>query len=443
MALCDQHGVIAQAGESRFQCEPNRFCDAPKGIRHVDLAQIKAAFDSRRPGHSLPQELYNDPAMFEFDLHAAFGRTWLMAGFSCERPTPGSYSSIKVGPWPILIVRGRDGVVRGFHNSCRHRGAVLCKEGQGRSPRIVCPYHRWTYNLDGSLMNAARMPDDFDTSDHGLRPVHTEVVAGVIYICLSDTPPPFERFRADMEAVLGPHDLENAKVVHSEVLVEQANWKLVLENGRECYHCQGSHPELAKTFPADMSAYFDFGGADHAARFDARMDEIGLPKGPVGEGWWQAVRFPLNPGMISMTVDGTPASKKLMCPIGDGDIGSLRWALEPHHFAHATGDLVFCFSAMPSGPRETLVTAKWLMHKDAVDGVDYDSSTIAEPWHTTNLQDRDLAENNQNGVDSPGYTPGPYSPEAETLVLRFVDWYCDRAREYLDEQLAKECVHAA
>ena len=98
---------------------------------------------------------------------------------------------------------------------------------------------------------------------------------------------------------------------------------------------------------------------------------------------------------------------------------------------------------MPSGPRETLVTAKWLMHKDAVDGVDYDSSTIAEPWHTTNLQDRDLAENNQNGVDSPGYTPGPYSPEAETLVLRFVDWYCDRAREYLDEQLAKECVHAA
>ena len=97
MALCDQHGVIAQAGESRFQCEPNRFCDAPKGIRHVDLAQIKAAFDSRRPGHSLPQELYNDPAMFEFDLHAAFGRTWLMAGFSCELPTPGSYSSIKVG----------------------------------------------------------------------------------------------------------------------------------------------------------------------------------------------------------------------------------------------------------------------------------------------------------------------------------------------------------
>lgn len=409
----------------------------------MDLTQIKAAFASRRPGHSLPQVLYNDPAMFEFDLHAAFARTWLLGAFTCELPVAGSYSAIMVGPWPILIVRGRDGQIRGFHNSCRHRGAVLCKEGQGRSPRIVCPYHRWTYNLDGSLLNATRMPDDFDKSDHGLRPVRTEVVAGAVYICLSDNPPAIDRFRADMEQVLGPHDLENAKVVRVERLVEQANWKLVLENGRECYHCQASHPELAKTFPADMSAYFDFGGAEHAQRFEERMLEIGLPGGPVGEDWWQATRFPLNPGMTSMTVDGTPASKKLMCRKGDGDIGSLRWALEPHQFAHATGELVFCFSAMPTTPRETLVTAKWLVHKDAVDGVDYDSTTIAEPWQTTNLQDQALAENNQNGVDSPGYTPGPYSPEAETLVLRFVDWYCAAAGAYLDEQLARSLVDAA
>ncbi|EGD58431.1 Rieske (2Fe-2S) domain-containing protein [Novosphingobium nitrogenifigens DSM 19370] len=401
----------------------------------MDLAEIKQAFATRRPGYSLPQSLYNDPAVFDFDLHAIYGRSWLMAGFACEVPTAGSYTSIKVGPWPVLIIRGKDGTIRAFHNSCRHRGAVLCKEGVGRTPRIVCPYHRWTYALDGELLNAPRMPDDFETATHGLRSIALEVVAGVIYICLADNPPAFDAFREGMEALLGPHDLENAKVARVETLVEYANWKLVLENGRECYHCQGSHPELSKTFPIDASAYFDYGGADHAARFEARMAELGLPCGPVGEDWWQALRFPLNPGMTSMTMDGSPASRKPMCAVGGGDIGSMRWALEPHSFAHATGEQVFFFSAMPTGPRETLVTAKWLVHKDAVEGVDYDSNAMAQLWHVTNIQDKDLAENNQAGVDSPGYTPGPYSPEAEVLVLRFVDWYCARAEEYLAEKL--------
>jgi glycine betaine catabolism A len=401
----------------------------------VDLAQIRETLKARRPGHSLPQALYNDPAMVDFDLKAIYGRSWLMAGFTCEVPDSGSYSSIKVGPWSVLIVRGRDGQIRAFHNSCRHRGAVLCKEGQGKSPRIVCPYHRWTYNLDGSLLSAMRMPEDFDRGDHGLRPVHCEVMAGVIYICLADTPPSFDRFRAEFEPLIAPHDLENAKIARVETLTEYANWKLVLENGRECYHCQASHPELSRTFPVGSSAYFDYGGADHAAQFEARMAEAGLPCGPVGEDWWQAIRFPLNPGMISMTVDGRPAVDKLMCQPGGGDIGSMRWALEPHSFAHATGEILFFFSAMPISARETLVTAKWLVHKDAVPGVDYDPEGIAEPWHTTNLQDKALAENNQDGVDSPAYVPGPYSPEAEVLVLRFVDWYCDKAAEYLDETL--------
>jgi len=410
----------------------------------VDLAQIRGELDSRLPGHSLPQALYNDPVVFEFDLEAIYAQSWLMAGFTCEIAEPGSYTSIKVGPWPILIVRQRNGEVRGFHNSCRHRGAVLCKEGQGKSPRIVCPYHRWTYNLDGSLLSAARMPDDFDKSEHGLKPVRTEVVAGVICICLADNPPAFEKFRAEMTEVLAPHDLENAKVAHSEVLLEQANWKLVLENGRECYHCQASHPELSKTFPVGSGAYFDYNGAEFARIFDERMTELALPSGPIGEDWWQAVRFPLNPGMLSMTMDGQPASKVLMCKSGEGDIGSLRWALEPHSFAHATGEMLFFFSAMPISPRETLVTAKWLVHKDAVAGVDYDPTTINEPWHSTNLQDQALAENNQDGVDSRGYTPGPYSPEAEILVLRFVDWYCAKASAYIDGKLgSKGHLHAA
>lgn len=409
----------------------------------MDIARIRDLLASRRPGHSLPQALYNDPAMVEFDLHAVYFRSWLLAGFTCELPEPGCTSSIKVGPWPVLLVRARDGVIRAFHNSCRHRGAVLCKEGLAKSPRLVCPYHRWTYNLDGALMSAPRMPEDFDATTHGLKPIACEVMAGVIYICMADTPPSFDTFRAEFTPLIAPHDIENAKVVHTEVLTEYANWKLVLENGRECYHCRTGHPELARSFPVDFGAYFDYGEAEFAKKFELRMAEFGLPTGPVGEDWWQAIRFPLNPGMASLTMDGQPASKVPMCRIGDGAIGSLRWALEPNMFAHATGDMVFMFSAMPVGPRETVVTAKWLVHKDAVEGVDYDLSTINEPWHTTNLQDKALAENNQDGVDSPGYTPGPYSPDAEVLVLRFVDWYCKMALDYCDEQLGQKVLHGA
>ncbi len=168
----------------------------------MNLVDIKAKLDERRPGHSLPQALYNDPAMFDFDMTAIYGRSWLMVGFTCELPEAGSWSSLKVGRWPILIVRDKGGAIRAFHNSCRHRGAMLCKEGTGRSPRMVCPYHRWTYNLDGSLLSAARMPADFDNADHGLREVKIEIVAGVIYICLADDAPPFETFRREMEALL-------------------------------------------------------------------------------------------------------------------------------------------------------------------------------------------------------------------------------------------------
>ena len=116
-----------------------------------------------------------------------------------------------------------------------------------------------------------------------------------------------------------------------------------------------------------------------------------------------------------------------------GDIGSMRLAIDPHSFLHATADHTFMFSAMPVGPHETAVTGKWLVHKDAVEGVDYSVEDLADLWTRTNLQDKELAENNQLGVNSPGYVPGPYSQEAEMLALRFTDWYCDTSAKYVEK----------
>ena len=398
----------------------------------LDLGRIRALLDERKPGHSLPQAFYIDADVFEFDLAAIHTRSWIMGGFEAELPRPGSTLAFNVGRSPVVVVRGRDGALRGFHNSCRHRGAEICPDGTRHSARLVCPYHQWAYDLDGRLVHAARMQDDFDMGAHGLRPVHVETAAGCVYVCLADAPPDFTPFRDTIEAMLAPHDLRRAKVAHQAALVERANWKLVMENARECYHCAVRHPELAMTFPVRAKKHFEAEGDPRAEAFNARMGSLGLPVGPAEGDWWQAARFPLNEGNSSMTMDGKPSCARLMCETAGGDVGSMRWALEPHMFAHAVGDHVFSFSAMPTAPHETLVTAKWLVHEDAEPGRDYEPQHLAELWDRTNQQDLELVELNQRGVFSAGYVPGPYSDIAEALTQRFVDWYCRKARSYLD-----------
>ena len=400
----------------------------------MDLGKIAALLAARRPGHGLPQGLYNDPAVFAFDLEAIFARSWLLAGFACELPAAGGYLSTAVGPWPVLITRDRAGALHAFHNACRHRGAQICPEGSAAAARLVCPYHRWTYELSGELARATRMPADFDAASHGLRALHIEEMEGVLYICLAETPPDFAPWRDAFTPLVAPHHLADAKVAFEASLVEKANWKLVMENARECYHCPGSHPELSVTFPIHASAHFDYGEDRRLEVFNARMAALGLPVGPVEGDWWQAMRFALNEGCVSMTMDGRALGSRLMCPVGAGDIGSLRWALEPNSFCHAAGDFAFMFTAQPIAPNETRVVAKWLVHKDAVEGVDYDLERLTELWTTTNLQDLELVENNQRGVNAYGYAPGPYSPDAEALALRFIDWYCGAAQRFVDDR---------
>jgi Rieske 2Fe-2S family protein len=276
------------------------------------------------------------------------------------------------------------------------------------------------------------MQESFDPVAHSLVPIHVECVAGTIYASIAVDPPDFAPFRDAMTPMLAPHDLMNSKVAYQSTLVEQANWKLVMENGRECYHCDARHPELSFTFPTKTSKSFDYNGDPTLETFNTRMRESSLPVGPVEGDWWQGLRFPLNPGSVSMSMDGRHCVSKLLCAASDGDVGSMRWALEPHSFAHAVGDFVFMFSAMPTGPQETVVTSKWIVHKDAEEGVDYNVDDLIQAWTATNLQDRDLAENNQRGVNGAGYRPGPYSEEAEELVRRFVDWYCNKARTYVE-----------
>ncbi|UOM35250.1 aromatic ring-hydroxylating dioxygenase subunit alpha [Acuticoccus sp. I52.16.1] len=397
----------------------------------LDLARIGGLLGECKPGHTLPQALYNSPDIHEFDRKAVFGSTWLLAAFSCEIPAARNYLALTLAGSPIVLTRGTDGVLRGFHNACRHRGAQVCADGPGRRARLTCPYHQWVYDLDGTLVHARNMQPGFDAASHGLNPIHLREVAGVVFVCLAAEAPAFARFEAELAPMLAPHDLENAKVAHTSTLVEKGNWKLVMENARECYHCATGHPELCLTFPIeDLGETMASAGNAHYGAFAAKMGDYGLGLGPYFGPWWQIERFPLKEGSQSLTIDGALAVAKLMVDT-PADIGSLRWAIEPHVFCHSTADQTVMFSAMPTGPNETVVTCKWLVHKDAVEGVDYDVDRLIHLWTVTNLQDRDLVEMNQRGVNSIGYTPGPYNERDEAYVKRFTEWYLDTACRYV------------
>jgi Rieske 2Fe-2S family protein len=400
-------------------------------------ARWRSAHDSMRDllrtrarHYSLPQPFYADPGFFELDLQGIFYRRWLFAGVACEIPQPGCFFTVQIGPNSIIVVRDRTDTIRAYFNTCRHRGSRICAAEKGRVGAFVCPYHQWTYDLTGALRHAGRMHEGFSPDGIGLRPVHARTAAGTIYICLADEPPDFAPFEAALGPMLAPHDLANAKLAHEAHIVERGNWKLVMENSRECYHCRSSHPELMRTF---LEAYnFQDPTADPViSAFIARCNAAGLPSDGRGGDDYRITRMPLTRNAASITMDGKEAVARALGGIAEANIGSLRWVHFPTTFNHALRDYAILVRMLPIGPQETLVTAKWLVHRDAEEGRDYKLSHLTDTWMKTNDQDRILVERNQQGVNSLGYMPGPYSQDAEAGVINFVEWYCREMEGYL------------
>lgn len=391
---------------------------------------------NRTRNFSLPQPFYNDARLFALDMQEIFAKEWLFAGMTCELPAKGNFMTLDIGDNPVIIVRGAENQIHAFHNVCRHRGSRLCVKDKGKVAKLVCGYHQWTYELDGRLLFAGSdMGDNFDLASYGLKPVHVQTAGGYIFISLADTPPPIDDFLSTLDHYLEPYQMDNVKVAVESSIVEKANWKLVLENNRECYHCNGAHPELLNSLQEfddtdDPRATPDYKSL--VARKQADWDGENVP--------WQLKRFgkrnrltrtPLLNGTVSMTMDGQPGCRKLMGRLQSPDMGSLRILHLPNSWNHFMGDHAVVFRVLPLGPQQTVVTTKWLVHKDAVEGVDYDPERLRRVWDATNEQDRRLAEENQRGINSTAYEPGPYSETYEFGVIDFVDWYSERMLENL------------
>ena len=409
----------------------------------LDLDQTLAQIAARKPGFALSHDLYTDPGVYQQDLENIFYREWLFAVPACELDKPGAHATLNVGAYPVVIVRGNDNRIRAFHNVCRHRGQRLCAERSGRSAKLVCPYHQWTYDLDGKLVFARDMGPDFDAAQYGLKPVHCVDMGGLVYICLAQVPPPVADLAKNLMAYLAPSGLADAKVAHSSTIIEQGNWKLVLENNRECYHCAGSHPELCRTYSDDPLMTVMEGphsaSPEILAHWD-RCDAAGIPARFVNtpDMQWRMARVPLMGHQESFTMSGKAAVSRRMGTIPWNDAGSLMFYHFPSSWNHFLPDHAIVFRVMPISPTETEVTSKWLVHKDAVEGRDYDLKALTEVWIATNDEDRRVVEENQVGINSPAYEPGPYSPTQEAGVIHFVDWYCNLMQSRRPPAMAAE-----
>jgi len=400
-------------------------------------SQILSLLKSRRPGHALPRAFYTDPAIYQADLEAIWYRDWLFVGHDCELASAGAYFTVQVGDYPLVVLRGADGVIRALHNSCRHRGSRICAEAKGAVARLVCPYHSWTYELDGRLLYARDMDAGFDPAAHGLKPVHCASFAGYIWICLAHEAPDFARFRATAEPYLLPHRLGETKVAAQSTIIENGNWKLVWENNRECYHCAANHPELCRTYPEDPAVTgVDGGSKDPAIQASwQRWEQAGLPSRfeIAADGQYRAARMPLLREAESYTMSGQPAvRRRLSDSVAEPRIGTMLLFHYPTTWNHVMGDHAISFRVLPIGPGQTQVTTKWLVHKDAVAGVDYDVEDLTRVWTATNTQDQRIVEENQRGVNSPAFEPGPYSTVHEDGVVQFLGWYAGALERGLD-----------
>jgi Rieske 2Fe-2S family protein len=279
-----------------------------------------------------------------------------------------------------------------------------------------------------------------------LKPVHVKRLAGLIFVCLAAEPPDdFDAMAAQMEPYLAPHAVARTRVAKQIDLIEQANWKLTIENNRECFHCTG-HPELSRSL-------FDFFGevreeslseeerATYRRFQTAREDAMagwqraGLP--------WQLIeklhgrptgfrtdRLVLNGAGESMTMDTRRASTRLLGNFTDARLGSLHYHVQPNAWFHFLADHVVTFATVPLAAGRTLVRTTWLVDAEAQEGLDYDLDNLTRIWVATNEQDATLVEEAQRGVSSPAYEPGPLVG-SEFMVGMFHSWYEERLRAAL------------
>ena len=415
----------------------------------LSVAELDAVRRPFKAARLLPPRVFHDPAILQFELDSWFAKDWICVGRAEEAANRGEYFLANVAGESVMVVRGADGELRAFHNVCRHRGARLLTSGRGTVGKLVCPYHQWTYELTGELINATQMGGHFDRSCHGLKQVHLRSIEGLLFVCLADEPPAdIDEMARAVSPRLAPHDLRNTKVAQQIDLIEEGNWKLTMENNRECYHCAGNHPELSASYSkfsvgfapdpgdeAEVTAAAAYAAAEE--RLNADWESRGLPSSPIEVMTGRPTAFRTQRLVIdgageSHTADTKVACRRLLGILSDPRLGDLHYWTQPNSWHHVFSDHAVTFAVFPLSADRTLLRTTWLVHRDAVEGIDYDLDRLTSVWRATNEQDAALVARAQRGAGSRAYQPGPYSPLTEGLVDQFTTWYVERFAAHLE-----------
>jgi len=390
---------------------------------------LQQLVDNYRPGFSLEQPFYTSNDIFSAEMRSIFQHHWLFAGNVAQIPRAGDYFLYQVQQDSIIIIRGDNGEVYAHYNSCTHRGSAICLHSKGNSTKLICPYHQWVFDTNGSLLNARMMPGDFCREAYSLRPVQVKTVEGLIFISLATIPPDFSPVEKSLAPYLEPYAIAEAKVACIKNYTLNANWKLVAENFRECYHCGGTHPEYCSAV-IGASLREDTAELTAAKQKDWQAQGLATALVEVTPGTTTyAVRYPLRPGVESYSVDG----KKVAIPMGKHtsyDAGVVGLVNYPNFWMDAVSDYIWTMRVTPINVSTTAVEFCWLVDGAAEEGRHYSLERLTEFWEITGAQDGALCENNFRGIATGGYRPGPYAP-VEDQVINFVDWCVTQLRNDL------------
>jgi Rieske 2Fe-2S family protein len=350
----------------------------------------------------LPASWYRDPDHYRRELETFWYSRWVAAAREEEIPAPGDWRVVHIGTQSLVILRTDSGNIHAFHNTCRHRGSVLCTGEQGSLPRrrIVCPYHAWTYDLEGRLVGTPRRMEtaDFRLEDFPLYGVAVDRWGGFVFVHLGADPPPLAAAIRDRAERFKDYALRELRIGKRMVFDVQANWKLLAENFSECFHCPPVHPEFCRI----VTAYQDAGA-------------WGLRGKPEAKPQYKA-------GAATLTLDGS-ARLPAFQGLDETQKQTLYIAdmVLPNLFMNVHPDYVNSQFMFPTGPESVRMVYDWLFEPRHLPLADDDLEHYVALWDITNRQDARNCEWQQQGMQSKAFEHGVYVPQ-EFDAHRFAQW---------------------